>query len=140
MPPFPELNADDQRALILLLPFLIAGAGLLIQRPNTRMLAGIFLASLWNFVMLFPVNLLAVHMEWWRFHSDRHLLLQLPFDVLLGWAVWWGAALFLLFKGRYLFLAVMAALWIDLLVMPHIAPLVTLGEERPFLSEGREPA
>jgi protein-S-isoprenylcysteine O-methyltransferase Ste14 len=126
MPPLPEPSADLQRAAILLLPFLVAGAAVLIDRPSKRELTGAFLASLWNISMLVPLNLLAVRMDWWTFHGGRHLLLGLPFDVLLGWSVWWGAALYLLFRGRYLVLALLTALWIDLLVMPQLGPLATL--------------
>lgn len=129
MPPLPELSADFQRGVILLLPFLIAGAAILIVQPPKRMLAGVFLASLWNLVMLIPANLLAVYMGWWAFHGHKHLLLNLPFDVLLGWSVWWGSALFLLFKGKHIFLALVAALWIDLLAMPRLTPLVMLGND-----------
>jgi protein-S-isoprenylcysteine O-methyltransferase Ste14 len=69
----------------------------------------------------------ALHMGWWTFNATGGLLLGLPFDVLLGWAVWWGAALFLLFGGRYVLLALLTALWIDVVAMPRLTPLVELG-------------
>ena len=129
MPLPPEFSAEFQRAVILLLPFLVAGAAVLVMQPPQRVLAGAFLAGLWNLVWLIPVNLLAVHMGWWAFHGDEHLFLSLPFDGLLGWSVWWGAALFLWFNGKRIALAFVSALWVDLLAMPRLAPFVTLGDD-----------
>lgn len=128
MPPLPILDTDLQRAIILLLPFLIAGAAILIMQPPKRMMAGAFLATLWNFIILVLANVLATKMGWWTFNGDKHLILGQPFDVLLGWSIWWGAALILIFKVKHFFLALLLALWIDLLVMPNLFPLVTLGD------------
>jgi protein-S-isoprenylcysteine O-methyltransferase Ste14 len=128
LPPL-DLSLDQQRAVVLLAPFIAAGIAILIVQPNKRMLAGIFLASIWNFVMLFPANLLATYMKWWKFGGDTHLLLGLPFDVLLGWSVWWGAFLFLAFKGKHIGLALLSALWLDFLIMPRMSPLATLGHD-----------
>lgn len=127
MPQLLELSVGQQRAAVLLIPFLIAGATILVAAPTKRMVAGAFVASLWNLTTLTLANLVAVHMGWWTFNAHGALVMGLPFDVLLGWAVWWGAALFLAFSGRYLLLAFIAALWIDLVAMPRLAPLVELG-------------
>ena len=105
MPQLLELSVGQQRAAILLLPFLIAGTAILVAGPGKRLLAGVFIASLWNLTTLVLANLLALHIGWWTFNANGAPLLGLPFDVLLGWAVWWGAAVFLLFGGRYLALA-----------------------------------
>lgn len=127
--PLPHgLDAELQRAGVLLLPFLIAAAAILVVRPRKRLLAGAFLAVIWNFVTLLPANVIAVRAGWWDFDNDRHLVLGLPFDVLLGWSVWWGAALVIAFRGRHGLLALLLALWIDLLVMPRLSPLVRLGD------------
>jgi protein-S-isoprenylcysteine O-methyltransferase Ste14 len=128
MPQLLEISVAQQRAAILLLPFLIAGAAILVAHPGKRLLAGVFIASLWNLTTLVLGNLLALRMGWWEFNASGGLLLGLPFDVLLGWSVWWGAVLFLLFGGRYLALALLSALWIDVLVMPRLSPLVQLGD------------
>lgn len=128
MPQLLELSVGQQRAALLLIPFLIAGAAILVARPGKRLLAGVFIASLWNLTTLALVNLLALRMGWWEFNASGGLLLGLTFDVLLGWSVWWGAALFLLFRGRHIALALLTALWIDLLAMPHLSPLVQLGD------------
>jgi protein-S-isoprenylcysteine O-methyltransferase Ste14 len=127
MPPLLDLSVAEQRAAILLVPFLIAGAAILVVQPGKRTLAGVFVASLWNLTTLVLANLVAQHMGWWTFNATGGLLLGLPFDVLLGWAVWWGAALFLLFGGRYVMLALLTALWIDVVSMPRLTPLVQLG-------------
>ena len=129
MPQLLELSVAQQRAAILLIPFLIAGAAILVARPGKRLLAGVFIASLWNLTTLVLANLVALHMGWWEFNASGGLLLGLPFDVLLGWSVWWGAALFLLFGGRYVLLALLTALWIDVVAMPRLAPLVQLGND-----------
>ena len=129
MPQLLELSVAQQRAALLLIPFLIAGAAILVARPGKRLLAGVFIASLWNLTTLVLANLVALHMGWWEFNASGGLLLGLPFDVLLGWSVWWGAALFLLFGGRYVLLALLTALWIDVVAMPRLAPLVQLGND-----------
>jgi protein-S-isoprenylcysteine O-methyltransferase Ste14 len=129
MPPLLELSVGEQRAAVLLVPFLIAGAAILVAQPGKRTLAGLFVASLWNLTTLVLANLIAQHMGWWSFNATGGLLLGLPFDVLLGWSVWWGAALFLLFGERYMPLAVLTALWIDVVVMPRLTPLVQLGSD-----------
>jgi protein-S-isoprenylcysteine O-methyltransferase Ste14 len=128
MPQLLELSVGQQRAALLLIPFLIAGAAILVARPGQRLLAGVFIASLWNLTTLVLANLLALRIGWWKFNASGGLLLGLPFDVLLGWSVWWGAALVLLFRGRHIALAVLMALWIDLLAMPRMSPLVQLGD------------
>ena len=127
MPPLLELSVAEQRAAVLLVPFLVAGSAILVAQPGKRTLAGLFVASLWNLTTLVLANLVALHMGWWTFNATGGLLLGLPFDVLLGWSVWWGAALFLLFGGRYLLLALLTALWIDVVAMPRLTPLVQLG-------------
>src|SRR5688572_5088443 len=128
MPPLLELSVSQQRAAVLLVPFLIAGAAILVAQPGKRTLAGVFVASLWNLTTLVLANLVALHMGWWTFNATGGLLLGLPFDVLLGWTVWWGAALFVLFGGRYVLLALLTALWIDVVAMPRLTPLVQLGD------------
>lgn len=128
MPPLLEFSVGQQRAAVLLIPFLIAGATILLAAPAKRIVAGAFIASLWNLTTLTLANLVAVRMGWWTFNANGALLMGLPFDVLLGWSVWWGAALFLMFNGRHLPLAFIAALWIDLVAMPRLSPLVELGD------------
>jgi protein-S-isoprenylcysteine O-methyltransferase Ste14 len=129
MQPLLELSVGEQRAAVLLVPFLIAGAAILVAQPGRRTLAGVFVASLWNLTTLVLANLVALHMGWWTFNATGSLLLGLPFDVLLGWSVWWGAALFMLFGGRYVLLALLTALWIDVVAMPRLTPLVQLGND-----------
>jgi protein-S-isoprenylcysteine O-methyltransferase Ste14 len=128
MPQLLELSVGQQRAAVLLVPFLIAAGTILLARPAKLTVAGAFIGGLWNLTTLMLANLLAVHMGWWTFNANGALLMGLPFDVLLGWAVWWGAALFLAFNGRHLLLAFIAALWIDLVAMPRLSPLVELGD------------
>jgi protein-S-isoprenylcysteine O-methyltransferase Ste14 len=127
MPLLLELSVGEQRALLLLAPFLIAAAAILVAQPGKRTLTGLFVASLWNLTTLVLANLVALHMGWWSFNATGGLLLGLPFDVLLGWSVWWGGALFLIFGGRYAPLAVLTALWVDVAAMPRLEPLVQLG-------------
>lgn len=128
MPPLPEFSAEFQRSVILLAPFMLAGGAILIRQPDGRAVAGAFLAMVWNFVMLVPANIFAVHMGWWSFGVDDYLLMGVPWDVMLGWSVWWGAALFLSFGSRRYIGAFLTALWIDVLFMPRLSPLVDLGE------------
>jgi protein-S-isoprenylcysteine O-methyltransferase Ste14 len=55
--------------------------------------------------------------------------MNIPIDILLGWAIFWGAALFFLLRKLSLFRVTIIVLWVDLLFMPRLSPLISLGKD-----------
>ena len=117
------------RGALLLLP-IAATAGLWVwRRPSRSLAAGALLAMTWNVVSLLAVNIAAVRWGWWRYEFVGGSAFGVPVDVLLGWALVWSAVPLLALRGRHLPAAVAAALLLDVVVMPHLAPLVALGPQ-----------
>jgi protein-S-isoprenylcysteine O-methyltransferase Ste14 len=115
------------RMLGLLSPMTVALVAWLVQRPRGRAAAAIFLGVLWTLPALLAVNLLALRMQWWRFSFQGGGLQGIPFDLLIGWCVLWGALPSLLLERARLWtiVAVMGAL--DGLLMPLSPPVVLLN-------------
>ncbi|MBX2799042.1 MAG: hypothetical protein KTR31_15305 [Myxococcales bacterium] len=77
---------------------------------------------------LLAANQIALHQGWWRFEAEGGLLLGVPIDLWLGWVALWVGVPLLVWRERLPVLALaLAALWLDLLLMPRMAPLVQLG-------------
>ena len=94
--------------------------------------AGAALAALWNAVALLALNAAAVRLGWWSFGTAAHpvtgsVWAGVPVDVIVGWAVLWGAVPVLL--GAVVRSAVIATVLVaaDLVAMASLAPLVVLG-------------
>jgi protein-S-isoprenylcysteine O-methyltransferase Ste14 len=97
------------------------------RRPERPERAGLLLATLWNLCGLAVLHGVAQRLGWWRFSAAGGLLLGMPVDLWLGWAVLWGAVPALALP-RFPLPGVLAVLlWIDLLLMPRGAPLLALG-------------
>lgn len=128
MLPLQDHEIDIQRFIILLAPFLWTGFVIMLLKPSKRMLVGAFIAVLWNLAMLIPLNILANLAGWWTFNIDEMLFMSLPIDVVTGWSVFWGSTILLLFNCKDFLLGVLFVFCIDLIVMPELTPLVTLGE------------
>ena len=122
-----EYNIDFLRYVILIAPLLWTGLAILFFRPDKRELAGAFIASLWNFSLLIPINIMAKSFGWWTFHTETALFFGLPIDVMVGWAIFWGASIFLLLRGKDFLLAIIAVFSIDLIFMPQLTKLFSLG-------------
>ena len=109
----------------------LVGAWLLhrrVARDGTHRHGGaLFLAVAWNVAALVVVNALALRMGWWRFAGDDLLWLGTPVDLLLGWAVLWGAFPVLLGPRVSLTAWLLVLFWIDLALMPRMGGLVVLG-------------
>lgn len=116
------------RTILLLAPFIGAAALMLWLRPGHRLATGALLSFLWLLPAVTALNLLAGAVGWWRFHADGDLLLGLPVDVILGWAMFWGPFAALAGARVPLWVVVLVAIWVDILVMPRLAPLVVLGD------------
>ncbi|MDB4948315.1 MAG: hypothetical protein JWM27_964 [Gemmatimonadetes bacterium] len=115
------------RALALYLP-LAATAGLwALRRPPVRERTGVLLAIAWNLCFLPAVNLAAPRLGWWSFSADGPAFLGAPVELYLGWALLWGGAAPLAFRRTHVALAAVAAVCMDVLLMPLCSPTLVLG-------------
>ncbi|MFG2191737.1 methyltransferase family protein [Streptomyces sp. NPDC048639] len=115
------------RAACLFLP-LVGTAAAGVRPPGRRAVGAAVLATAWNVVWLPAVNLLAIRAGWWSFHADGGTVAGLPVDLMLGWALLWGALPVLAGSDRLPLPLVVAGLaWFDVAAMPFAAPVVRLG-------------
>lgn len=91
-------------------------------------LAAALLATAWSAAVLYPLNLAAIHLGWWRFSAEGAVADGVPVDLWLGWALLWGAVPALLPLRVPAPVVVAAAAWTDLALMPWGASVVHLGE------------
>ncbi|WP_415975358.1 methyltransferase family protein [Rhodococcus sp. 077-4] len=75
---------------------------------------------------LLPINALAVRLDWWSFGTDGLAWSEVPVDVILGWALLWGAVPILLSRWVNPLPVVAGLLAADVLVMGSLEPLVVL--------------
>ncbi|GAA3148665.1 hypothetical protein GCM10010466_44520 [Planomonospora alba] len=119
------------RGVAVMVPLLAVVAAARLRRPSERDVAAAILATAWNLLALTGVNLLAVEAGWWRFAAEGAVAHGLPVDLLLGWALLWGAvpALAAARAARPAPPPAQAAVlvWLDLAFMPRAAPVVVLG-------------
>ena len=115
-----------QRAGFLLGPGAVAAALLLVLKPRPHEAVAAMVAFLWQLPALLVLQLLATHFQWWSFAGERNMLLGLPIDVWIGWAIWWGPVA--VFANRFLPIYAIVALSVvlDLIAMPRLQPLVTV--------------
>src|SRR5207244_4872557 len=83
--------------------------------------------SLWNLPVVLALNLLAVHLRWWRFDAHGGLFLGMPVELYLAWAWLWGAIPALAFPAAPLSVVMVFALAVDVALMPAAAPVIRLG-------------
>ncbi|MBX3500911.1 MAG: hypothetical protein KF889_15825 [Alphaproteobacteria bacterium] len=116
-----------QRAALLAGPMVAAIALLLIVKPRPREAVSAMVAFLWQLPALLALHLLALHFGWWSFGVERNAVQGLPIDVWIGWAIWWGPVC--LFAQRWLPLPLIVAISValDLVSMPRLTPLVSIG-------------
>lgn len=115
------------RNLTLVVPLLaVAGAAVVRHRAGDLRprVAAAVLATL-----LAWTGVLAVEAAggWWSFAAAPTTVLGMPFETSLGWAVAWGALPVLAGGRRALWWLGLA--WVDVLVVPHLAPLVVLDDD-----------
>jgi len=116
------------RTALLLGPAAATMLFLIFMRSTPRQATAAMLAGLWQLPALLLLNIVAQHLGWWQFQTDRVSVLGLPVDLWIGWALWWGP-LAVLITRRLPLLPVLAAMVIaDIVFMPRLAPLVVLGE------------
>jgi protein-S-isoprenylcysteine O-methyltransferase Ste14 len=98
------------------------------RAPDRRLAAGALLATLWNLPALLAVHLVAAAAGWWRYEAIGGLVAGMPIDLLLGWALLWGAVPVLAFPRGALLVPLAAMTLADLVLMPLGAGVVFLGE------------
>jgi len=116
------------RAVALFAPLAAVWIAAAIRRPGQRDIAATIVAVAWNLLALAVVNAVATRAGWWTFGAEGALVAGVPADVLLGWALLWGALPALTARDRPLPLVVAVLAWLDLAVMPLAEPVVVLGE------------
>ena len=122
------MDPDTLRFVITMLPLLSLLLMLHFGRYEQRIVTSIFLSLLWNFSTLYIINMLAVSLGWWSFSTTDPLWLNLPADVIFGWAIFWGPLFYLLGKKIPIIFLCVIALWLDLILMPKAEPLIVLGK------------
>lgn len=116
------------RAVALYVPIALAFVLWRQRRASGRTASGLLLGAIWNFTALAGVNALAVRVGWWGFGAPGAQLFDVPVDVIIGWAVLWGIVAPLAAPSAPVATLSIAAVVVDLIVMPLCAPLVVLGE------------
>ena len=115
------------RAVALYLPLAVTVALWLWRKPDRLGRAAALLAGAWNLTVLLFVNVLALRLGWWSFDADGGLLLGFPVDLYLGWGLLWGPAAALAFPTLPLSIVVAIGAALDVLLMPALRPVVSLG-------------
>lgn len=117
------------RVVCLFFPTVIAYVMLYAQPITVRHLTGVFLSTLWCFVILLFLNIGIVQLGAWSFNvRNIYSWAGVPVDLILGWAVLWGA-IPLLYPGRSRPWVWVCAFFIfDILFMPHLAPAIQLAQ------------
>ena len=115
------------KSLILLLPLVATGIAFMIGRPGYYQSVGLMLGFLLNIPYLFLVNILAEHMGWWVYQESSNAWYGIPVEIILGWSIFWGVFLPWVFRFVPVYLSVGMAMFFDLLLMPQMTGLFTLG-------------
>jgi protein-S-isoprenylcysteine O-methyltransferase Ste14 len=90
------------------------------------------MATIWALIALPVVNVIAIHAGWWAYAATGGMLLGMPVDLYLGWAVMWGALPMLLFPRAPLAIVVALFAALDIILMPFCAPVVQLADQWLF--------
>ena len=73
------------------------------------------------------VHVIAIAEGWWSYDVDGGVLLGMPVDLWLAWAVLWGPVPAIALPRAPLWAIAALALLVDLIAMPAAAPVVQLG-------------
>lgn len=104
-------------------PAVLASAG---PTERDRAVAGALVATAWNLLGLIVLNACAPRLGWWDFSASGGLLLGVPVDLWLGWALLWGAVPALALHRLPVVATLALFAWLDLMLMPLAAPVVRL--------------
>jgi protein-S-isoprenylcysteine O-methyltransferase Ste14 len=120
------------RAACLFLPVFAVILAAVHRPPPPARIGAAIVASAWNLAVLIGVNLLAVQAGWWSFDAKGATAAGLPVDLLLGWVLLWGTLPALAAPQLALAATGCGLAWLDLVLMPHLQPVVRLGEHWPY--------
>ena len=122
---------DDPYLLVRAAAVYVAAIAVIVpviwRRPDRARVHGAWLALAWNIPAVFVLHLIATWVGWWSYDADGGLLLGMPVDLWLAWAIVWGPAIAIAFPLAPLWAITAAALAIDLVAMPAASPVVRLG-------------
>ncbi len=96
-------------------------------RPDLRRRGAAMLSSLWVFVGLVALDVVAELAGWWSFDPALPSLGRIPGEVLWAWVVIWGAVVGLIADRASPWLIVGALALVDVGFMPLLEPTVVLG-------------
>ncbi|MEW9528078.1 isoprenylcysteine carboxylmethyltransferase family protein [Microbispora sp. NPDC049125] len=116
------------RGVALFAPLAAVWVAAAVRRPAEREVAAMILATAWNLAALAAVNAVALRAGWWSFHAEGAVVAGVPADLLLGWALLWGALPAHAARRLPVPLTAAALVWADLALMPIAGPVVRLGE------------
>jgi len=126
------MNAIDPyvavRVVSFYLPIVLLAAAVLGAKPTRREIVGAALALVWNIPAILALNLAAMSLGWWTFDAEGGLLLGVPVDLWLAWAILWGPLPSIAFRRMPIVLVAAIALAFDLVLMPAAAPVVRLHD------------
>jgi len=97
--------------------------------PDRRAVAAAIIGFAWNLPILFALNLVAVAQGWWSFEAEGGLLLGIPVDLMIGWAILWGVLPVWTAPSAPTWLVLPVLLGFDLVGMPLCEPVVRLGPD-----------
>ena len=117
------------RSICLLWPALMVSALVLWRKPDPRQSGAALAASLWVIAALPVLGPLADWLGFWRFEPGGATLLGVPVELVLGWALLWGALPVLAFPRTPVPVLILCAGGFDLLAMPLCQPVVRLGPD-----------
>jgi protein-S-isoprenylcysteine O-methyltransferase Ste14 len=115
------------RSFALLLPLLGTAVAWLWAMPSRRTVGAVYLATLCTLPSLTALHLLARFFGWWTFDFIGGGIFGMPADLLLGWALLWGALPVLLLPRMQLTSMMLLMIAVDLVLMPLCSPVVQLG-------------
>jgi protein-S-isoprenylcysteine O-methyltransferase Ste14 len=116
------------RVAALYLPVAAAVACWLRRPPGRRLIGGVLLGIAWNVATLVPLQLAAARFDWWSFATAGGSRIPVPAELIVGWAIAWGAVPVLLNPRPRLGVLVAVAAAADILLMPRLAPVLALGD------------
>jgi len=121
-------------SIILLLPLMGLGLTFLINKPRYFDMVGLMLGVLLNIPYIFLLNIGAEHIGWWTFHPSENSFYNIPIELAIGWAFFWGALMPYLFKGLPIIVPIIIVVLIDLWLMPQMDGLFKL-EDHWFIGD-----
>ncbi|HET7461822.1 MAG TPA: hypothetical protein VFJ82_11270 [Longimicrobium sp.] len=119
-------------ALAAALPLALAAALWAWRRPDARRRTGMLLSAAWLAASLPPLNALAAEAGWWRFGHGGAEWARMPPALLAGWVVAWALLPALAARAAPAYLWAAGLVWLDVLLMPRLAPVLVLGDGWPW--------